>query len=122
MNHKSTLSTSCFPPDLTAGETRQPLPSHVRGDADRAPLGADGWTLHLVMEDDRVSESQENEMQSCDGWFVFCYFYFLSRPGDVYRVVLGEHDMSVQEGTEQVRDILRIIVHPEWDIDFVGDG
>lgn len=53
---------------------------------------------------------------------VFCSFSILSRPGDVYRVVLGEHDMSVQEGTEQVRDILRIIVHPEWDIDVVGDG
>lgn len=45
-----------------------------------------------------------------------------SRPGDVYRVVLGEHDMTVQEGTEQIRDVLRIIVHPNWDIDFVADG
>lgn len=44
------------------------------------------------------------------------------RPGDVYRVVLGEHDMSTQEGTEQIRDILRIIVHPNWDIDHVADG
>lgn len=44
------------------------------------------------------------------------------RPGDVYRVVLGEHDMSTQEGTEQIRDVLRIIVHPSWDIDFVADG
>lgn len=44
------------------------------------------------------------------------------RPGDVYRVVLGEHDMSSQEGTEQIRDVLRIIVHPKWDIDFVADG
>ncbi|KAM8889117.1 LOW QUALITY PROTEIN: chymotrypsin-like elastase family member 3B [Synchiropus picturatus] len=43
-------------------------------------------------------------------------------PGDVYRVVLGEHDMSQQEGTEQTRDILRIVVHPEWDIDRVSDG
>lgn len=53
---------------------------------------------------------------------MFCDFHSLSRPGDVYRVVLGEHDMSAQEGTEQVRDILRIIVHPQWNIDFVGDG
>uniref|UniRef100_A0A3B3VKP6 Chymotrypsin like elastase 3A n=1 Tax=Poecilia latipinna TaxID=48699 RepID=A0A3B3VKP6_9TELE len=43
-------------------------------------------------------------------------------PGDVYRVVLGEHDMSLQEGTEQIRDILRIVVHPEWDIDHVANG
>ncbi|XP_028299404.1 proproteinase E-like isoform X2 [Gouania willdenowi] len=43
-------------------------------------------------------------------------------PGDVYRVVLGEHDMSQQEQTEQIRDILRIIVHPSWDIDHVADG
>uniref|UniRef100_A0A673C046 Peptidase S1 domain-containing protein n=1 Tax=Sphaeramia orbicularis TaxID=375764 RepID=A0A673C046_9TELE len=43
-------------------------------------------------------------------------------PGDVYRVVLGEHDMSQQEGTEQIRDVLRIVVHPLWDIDHVGDG
>ncbi|XP_036971411.1 proproteinase E-like [Acanthopagrus latus] len=43
-------------------------------------------------------------------------------PGDVYRVVLGEHDMTLQEGTEQIRDVLRIIVHPNWDIDFVADG
>ncbi|KAG7228884.1 hypothetical protein INR49_008662, partial [Caranx melampygus] len=43
-------------------------------------------------------------------------------PGDVYRVVLGEHDMSLQEGTEQIRDVLRIIVHPKWDIDHVADG
>ncbi|KAL7864133.1 hypothetical protein AOLI_G00155530 [Acnodon oligacanthus] len=43
-------------------------------------------------------------------------------PGDIYRVVLGEHDLSVQEGTEQIRDILRIVVHPEWNIDCVGCG
>ncbi|KAA8589680.1 hypothetical protein FQN60_013045, partial [Etheostoma spectabile] len=43
-------------------------------------------------------------------------------PGDVYRVVLGEHDMSQEEGTEQIRDIMRIIVHPNWDIDFVAAG
>ncbi|XP_067370415.1 chymotrypsin-like elastase family member 3B isoform X1 [Channa argus] len=43
-------------------------------------------------------------------------------PGDVYRVVLGEHDMNQQEGTEQIRDILRIIVHPKWDIDHVANG
>ncbi|XP_029905589.1 proproteinase E-like [Myripristis murdjan] len=43
-------------------------------------------------------------------------------PGDVYRVVFGEHDMSQQEGTEQIRDVLRIVVHPNWDIDHVGDG
>lgn len=48
-----------------------------------------------------------------------CMFF---RPGDVYRVVLGEHDMSQQEGTEQIRDVLRIIVHPKWDIDRVSDG
>lgn len=46
----------------------------------------------------------------------------LYRPGDVYRVVLGEHDISLEEGTEQVRDILRIVVHPNWDIDHVGNG
>lgn len=40
----------------------------------------------------------------------------------MYRVVLGEHDMSLQEGTEQIRDILRIVVHPEWDIDHVANG
>ncbi|TMS20876.1 Sodium-dependent phosphate transport protein 2B [Larimichthys crocea] len=39
-----------------------------------------------------------------------------------HRVVLGEHSMSVQEGTEQIRDVLRIVVHPKWDIDFVADG
>lgn len=44
------------------------------------------------------------------------------RPGDVYRVVLGEYDMTKQEGTEQIRDILRIIVHPKWDIDLVAHG
>ncbi|KAJ0065321.1 hypothetical protein NL108_007047, partial [Boleophthalmus pectinirostris] len=43
-------------------------------------------------------------------------------PGDVYRVVLGEHDMSVQEGTEQTREVLRIVVHPDWDINFVARG
>ncbi|XP_045061693.1 chymotrypsin-like elastase family member 2B [Coregonus clupeaformis] len=40
-------------------------------------------------------------------------------PGDVYRVVMGEHDQSVQEGIEQIRDVLRILVHPDWDIDMV---
>ncbi len=30
--------------------------------------------------------------------------------------------MSQQEGTEQIRDVLRIIVHPNWDIDHVADG
>lgn len=44
------------------------------------------------------------------------------RPGDVYRVVMGEHDQSVQEGTEQIRDVLRILVHPDWDINMVAAG
>ena len=40
----------------------------------------------------------------------------------MYRVVLGEHDLSVQEGTEQTRDVMRIVVHPDWDLDFVARG
>lgn len=44
------------------------------------------------------------------------------RPGAVNRVVLGEHDMTVQEGSEQIRDVLRIVVHPKWDIDHIADG
>uniref|UniRef100_A0A4W4E375 Peptidase S1 domain-containing protein n=1 Tax=Electrophorus electricus TaxID=8005 RepID=A0A4W4E375_ELEEL len=43
-------------------------------------------------------------------------------PGDVYRIVLGEHDLSVQEGTEQIRDVLRIVVHPKWNIECVACG
>lgn len=34
--------------DLPAGETRQPLPSHLWRDPGRTSLGADGRTLHLV--------------------------------------------------------------------------
>lgn len=34
--------------DLPAGETRQPLPSHLRRDPGRTSLGADRRTLHLV--------------------------------------------------------------------------
>merc|ERR1712212_1462454 len=41
--------------------------------------------------------------------------------GQVSRVVLGEHNLSQQEGTEQIRDILRTIVHPDWD-DRVSNG
>lgn len=44
------------------------------------------------------------------------------RPGDVYRVVLGEHNMNQEEGTEQIREVLRIVVHPKWDINFVAQG
>lgn len=51
---------------------------------------------------------------------VLCFL--LLSPGDVYRVVLGEHDLSVQEGTEQIRDVLRIVVHPNWNIDCVACG
>ncbi|KAK5870438.1 hypothetical protein PBY51_025071 [Eleginops maclovinus] len=43
-------------------------------------------------------------------------------PGDVYRVVLGEHDQSQQEGSEQIREVMRIVSHPDWDIDFVARG
>ncbi|XP_074524387.1 proproteinase E-like [Halichoeres trimaculatus] len=43
-------------------------------------------------------------------------------PGNVHRVVLGEHSMSQQEGTEQIRDVLRIVVHPQWDINFIARG
>ncbi|XP_076014517.1 chymotrypsin-like elastase family member 3B [Genypterus blacodes] len=43
-------------------------------------------------------------------------------PGSVMRVVLGEHDMTAQEGSEQIRDVLRIVVHPQWDIVHVADG
>ncbi|XP_063056340.1 chymotrypsin-like elastase family member 3B [Engraulis encrasicolus] len=43
-------------------------------------------------------------------------------PGDVYRIVMGEHSMSAQEGTEQIRDVLRIVVHPNWNIECVACG
>ena len=44
------------------------------------------------------------------------------RPGDIYRVVMGEHDMTLQEGSEQTRELLRIVVHPSWNIDCVNCG
>lgn len=37
-------------------------------------------------------------------------------------MLIGEHDMSVEEGTEQIHEILRIVVHPDWDIDHVANG
>uniref|UniRef100_A0A667YBA3 Proproteinase E-like n=1 Tax=Myripristis murdjan TaxID=586833 RepID=A0A667YBA3_9TELE len=40
----------------------------------------------------------------------------------IWCLKLKHHDMSQQEGTEQIRDVLRIVVHPNWDIDHVGDG
>ncbi|KAB5546663.1 hypothetical protein PHYPO_G00074620 [Pangasianodon hypophthalmus] len=43
-------------------------------------------------------------------------------PGDIYRIVLGKHDLSVQEDTEQIRDVLRIVVHPKWNIECVACG
>lgn len=43
-------------------------------------------------------------------------------PGDIYRIVLGKHDLSVQEDTEQIRDVLRIVVHPGWNIECVACG
>lgn len=43
-------------------------------------------------------------------------------PGDIYRIVLGKHDLSVLEDTEQIRDILRIVVHPKWNIECVACG
>lgn len=76
--HKWKLSTCCFPPDLVAGEARQPLPSHLWGDADRTPLGADGWTLHLVKEEGRVSESHETGNTAM--WWG-CFVLFLFCPG-----------------------------------------
>lgn len=108
---------SRFLSDLAAGEARQPLPSHLWRDSDRPSLGADGRTLYLVRNTPSCWQPRV--------WVCSCNSSVTeapSRPGDVYRVVLGEHDMSQQEGTEQVRDILRIIVHPKWDIDHVANG
>ncbi|XP_028261104.1 elastase-1-like [Parambassis ranga] len=32
-----------------------------------------------------------------------------------WRVVLGEHDLNRNDGTEQIRDVTRVYIHPKWD-------
>ncbi|RLV62729.1 hypothetical protein DV515_00019006 [Chloebia gouldiae] len=39
-----------------------------------------------------------------------------------YRVVAGEHNLSVNEGSEQVFSVAKIIVHPYWNSNNVGAG
>lgn len=34
-------------------------------------------------------------------------------PGQ-FQVVLGEHDLGVNEGTEQIREVDRVVLHPGW--------
>ena len=36
-----------------------------------------------------------------------------SRPFETYQVVAGEHNLTASEGTEQVRNVSQVIVHPE---------
>lgn len=52
----ASLTLISLPPlssDLPAGETRQPLPSHLRGDPGGTSLGADRRPLHLVTDHSR---------------------------------------------------------------------
>ena len=41
-------------------------------------------------------------------------FYGGEDPGD-WEVVMGEHDDTVEEGWEQVMEVEKIIVHPDYD-------
>jgi len=36
----------------------------------------------------------------------------------IFQVVLGEHDDSVEEGWEQIRDVEKFIIHPQYDDDY----
>uniref|UniRef100_A0A4W3GMA4 pancreatic elastase n=2 Tax=Callorhinchus milii TaxID=7868 RepID=A0A4W3GMA4_CALMI len=46
----------------------------------------------------------------------------ISRSSSSYRVVLGEHDRDVNEGTEQVRTAAKIITHSGWNPSCVACG
>ncbi|XP_042339817.1 proproteinase E-like [Plectropomus leopardus] len=39
-----------------------------------------------------------------------------------YRVVLGEYDITKEEGYEQYRDVEKIVVHPHWDENCLSCG
>lgn len=39
-----------------------------------------------------------------------------------YRVVAGEHNLNVNEGSEQVFSVSKIVVHPYWNSNNVGAG
>lgn len=39
-----------------------------------------------------------------------------------WRVILGEHDLSVNSGREQVKEVSRVYIHPNWDSSRVGNG
>ncbi|XP_041946115.1 elastase-1-like [Alosa sapidissima] len=40
----------------------------------------------------------------------------------VWRVVLGEHSFDTNEGTEQVREVSEVVIHPNWDSRDVAAG
>ncbi|XP_072307910.1 elastase-1-like [Eucyclogobius newberryi] len=55
------------------------------------------------------------------GW-VMTAAHCVDSAGRVYRVVMGDHSLSDNSGTEQIKAVEQIFIHPRWDSYRVSNG
>lgn len=102
----------CVFSDLPAVSQRLHVPTHLWRDSTLSQLGHDCWTLHQVNGKLQLLcfyPSLWNDLK------FICVFVSLCVSSRTYRVVLGEYDLTSDEGYEQIRSVEKIIVHPLWD-------
>ncbi|XP_033822058.1 elastase-1-like [Periophthalmus magnuspinnatus] len=96
------------------------LDERVVGGEDAKP---NSWPWQISLQ----YQSGSNYYHTCGGTliapgWVMTAAHCVDSFGRVYRVVLGEHDLRVNSGTEQIKPVKDIYIHPQWDSYRVSNG
>ena len=105
----------------------RPEPRYMEDINDRVVGGEDAMPNSWPWQISLQYRSGSNYYHTCGGTliapgWVMTAAHCVDSTGRVYRVVLGEHSFKTPEGTEQIKSVGQIFIHPKWDSYRVSNG
>ena len=63
---------------------------------------------------------QKHWVATITNQIIICFFYLHSTR--TWRVILGEHDLKKNEGSEQIMTVSKVHIHSKWNSNNVAGG